>query len=104
MKTRKFVPLVCCISTACALLAVAAPVKYEAPPETAAFKDAPGVELAKQSCLLCHSADYVLIQPPLPRAFWEANIEKMRGKFGAPIPKDKVAPLADYFAENYGKK
>ena len=76
--------------------------RFELPPETAAFKPGPGVEAAKTQCLLCHSADYVSTQPRLPRAFWKVNVEKMKAKFGAPIPADKVDTLVEYLATTYG--
>lgn len=76
--------------------------RFELPPETAAFKPGPGVEVVKAQCLLCHSAEYVSTQPRLPRAFWKANVEKMKAKFGAPIPADKVDALVEYLATTYG--
>ena len=72
------------------------------PPETARLRAGPGVELANAYCVLCHSADYVSTQPRLSRVAWRASVEKMREKYGAPIPADKVEPLAEYLARNYG--
>lgn len=85
-------------------LAVAAPVRYEMPPETAAFKPGPGAELAKNQCLVCHSAEYVITQPRLPRAFWEANVAKMRDKYGALLTKEQVPVLVDYLVQTYGRQ
>ena len=76
--------------------------RFELPPETATFKPGPGVETVKAQCLLCHSAEYVSTQPRLPRAFWKANVQKMKEKFGAPIPVDKVDTLVEYLATTYG--
>lgn len=87
-----------------AVLASAAPLKFQMPLETAKFKPAPGVELATANCLLCHSAEYVATQPRLPRAFWAANLKKMREKYGAPIQPAQVDPLLDYLVANYGKQ
>ena len=86
------------------LMATAAPLHFEMPRETAAFKPGPGSELAKNQCLICHSADYIIIQPRLPRAFWEANVAKMRDKYGALLPKDQVPALVDYLVKSYGKQ
>ena len=91
------------LATGLTWLATAAPVRFEMPKETAAFKPGPGADLAKNQCLLCHSAEYVTIQPRLPRAFWEANVAKMRDKYGALVPKDQVPALVDYLVTNYGK-
>ena len=88
----------------CGWLAVAAPVRFEMPKETAVFKAGPGSEIAKNQCLICHSAEYVLTQPRLPRAFWEANVAKMRDKYGALLPKDQVPALVDYLVQTYGKQ
>lgn len=77
-------------------------VKIELPLETAVYKVASGVELANGQCLTCHSADYAVMQPPKPRDFWKAEVDKMREKYGAPIPADKLIGLTDYFARNYG--
>jgi hypothetical protein len=50
----------------------------------------------------CHSADYVLTQPPgMPRSFWEAEVNKMKKVFGAPLPDDQVTPLVDYLVRTY---
>ncbi len=72
------------------------------PPETGAFKQAAGAELANGQCLICHSVEYVATQPAMPRTFWKTSIQKMQQKYGAPIPDSQVEPLADYLAKNYG--
>ena len=76
--------------------------KLSLPPERAAFKTGPGVEVAMAQCLLCHSADYVSTQPRLSRTTWKATVLKMREKYGAPMPEDKVDPLVDYLVKTYG--
>lgn len=83
-------------------VAMADEVKITLPPETTFFKTAPGAELAQANCLICHSAEYVATQPPMARAFWEAEIKKMRDKYGAPTPDTAVTALVDYLAGNYG--
>ena len=72
------------------------------PPETGAFKQDAGAEIANGQCLICHSVEYVVMQPPMPRAFWKSSVQKMQQKYGAPIPDDQVEALADYLARNYG--
>lgn len=81
---------------------MAAETEWKLPPETAKFKPAPGSELASSSCLLCHSADYIIIQPRLKREAWQAIVVKMREKFAAPLPKDKDDAIIDYLTANYG--
>lgn len=79
------------------------PVKIELPMETATFKNSPGAELAAGNCMVCHSTEYISTQPPLTRTAWKASVEKMRAKFGAPIPEDQVEKLVDYLTTAYGK-
>lgn len=81
---------------------VAETVSIELPPETVAYRPGKGVELAQAYCMTCHSADYTETQPPMPRKFWEATVNKMRDKFGAPLPPDTTA-LVDYLTATYGK-
>src|SRR5437762_2082914 len=85
-----------------AVLALHGAEKFSLPPETAAFKNGPGVEIALAQCVLCHSADYVSTQPRLPRASWKASVQKMRDKYGAPLPENQIGPLVDYLVKNYG--
>ena len=72
------------------------------PPETGAFKQDAGAEIANGQCLICHSVEYVTMQPPMPRAFWKGSVQKMQQKYGAPIPEEQVEPVVDYLVRNYG--
>ncbi|MHB8521648.1 MAG: SorB family sulfite dehydrogenase c-type cytochrome subunit [Limisphaerales bacterium] len=80
----------------------AGPVKIELPPETASFKPASGSALANGQCLTCHSMEYVLTQPPMPRTFWASEVKKMRQTYGASITEEQIEPLVSYLAENFG--
>jgi sulfite dehydrogenase (cytochrome) subunit B len=86
---------------AVASAAVAEPMVYQLPPETAKLKPGPGVETAAV-CTACHSADYLSTQPPgKGKAFWQAEVRKMIKVYGAPID-DKDAPtIASYLAATY---
>ena len=67
------------------------------------LKDAPGKDKAMQ-CVACHSLDYIQMNSRfLDKAGWTASINKMINAFGAPIAKEDVDALAEYFAQNYGK-
>lgn len=79
-------------------------VAIQLPMETAAYKDAPGVEHVRAHCVTCHSSEYVSTQPPMPRKFWEGSVKKMKEKFGAPIPDNIAVLLADYLTSAYGVK
>ena len=80
------------------------PVKIVLPPETGSFKTGPGSALANGQCLICHSVEYVVIQPVMPRPFWLAEVKKMREKYGAVIDESQVEPLVDYLVRNYGSE
>jgi hypothetical protein len=38
----------------------------------------------------------------MPRKFWEAEVKKMREKYGAPTTEDAIPTLVDYLATTYG--
>jgi cytochrome c553 len=54
------------------------------------------------NCLACHSADMVLNQPKLPRAAWEAEVQKMIHAYKAPIDEADVPAIVDYLARTKG--
>lgn len=88
-----------------ALAETTAPIDRETwklPPEPLTLKDGPGIDLMKANCLLCHSTEYISTQPPLKRSQWEAEVAKMRTKFGAPIATNTVPELVEYLVKNYG--
>jgi len=85
-----------------ALFTQAVPIKITLPPETAKLREGTGADLAKAQCLLCHSADYISTQPRLSAAAWKATVIKMRDKYAAPIAEEKIEPLVQYLATNYG--
>jgi sulfite dehydrogenase len=80
----------------------AAALDIQLPPETMAFKQDAGAEIANGQCLTCHSVEYVMIQPPMQRVFWKAEVVKMQQKYGAQIPEDQVEAVVNYLTKNYG--
>ena len=86
---------------AAASSALAEPMVYQLPPETAELKPGPGVETASV-CTACHSADYLSTQPPgKGKAFWQAEVQKMIKVYKAPIGEDDAATIANYLAATY---
>ncbi len=86
-------------------MAAGAQVTISLPPETATYRSSelPGYELVRQHCVLCHSAQYVLTQPPtLTRTYWDATVKKMKKPFGAPFPDADVPAMVDYLVKTYG--
>ena len=87
--------------TAIASSALAEPMVYQLPPETAELKPGPGVETAAV-CQACHSADYISTQPSgMGKAFWQAEVQKMIKVYKAPIGEDDAAVIANYLAATY---
>lgn len=55
-------------------------------------------------CLACHSAGMILNQPAMPRAAWEAEVEKMRHAYKAPVDPKDVPKIVDYLTAIKGSK
>ncbi len=73
--------------------------------EKVKLKEAPGVDKVRANCVACHSLDYIPLNSPfLDRKGWEAVVTKMVKAFGAPIKPEDQGPIADYLAQNYGKR
>ncbi len=49
-----------------------------------------------RNCLVCHSAGMVLNQPVLSRPQWQAEVDKMRATYKAPIDSKDVEAIVDY--------
>ncbi len=84
----------------------AAAIAYSPPEETAKLNPGPGFETAQADCMVCHSVDYISTQPRSfadPRAYWTAEVVKMRKAYGAPIPEADTQALVDYLVSVYGK-
>lgn len=58
----------------------------------------------RRHCALCHSFDYIATQPRLGKTAWAASVEKMRAKYGAPIPTNEVPALVAYLVKHHGKE
>lgn len=52
-------------------------------------------------CAICHSTRYITMQPPLPAATWEAEVNKMTKTFGAPIPEASAKKIISYLQTHY---
>lgn len=93
------------IFVACQVLG--APRIIELPEETARLKQSthPGYQVALQKCSICHSADYINLQPPgMNLKQWTAEVGKMQHAFGAPISDDEVKLIGEYLAITYGSE
>jgi sulfite dehydrogenase (cytochrome) subunit B len=72
--------------------------------KTVELKQAPGIDLVKAQCGVCHSLDYIVTNSPfLDAAKWDAEIAKMIKAFGAPINPADAKAIGDYLKQNYGE-
>jgi hypothetical protein len=72
------------------------PLTLEMPSNDDIFPDRPGAEALDRNCLSCHSVEMVMNQPALPKAVWEAEIDKMRTAFKAQIDPEDVDVIVAY--------
>jgi hypothetical protein len=66
------------------------------------LKPGAGMETTERYCGICHSLDYIIMQPQFPRAKWNAIVNKMIKVMGAPIPAEDAKVITDYLASEYG--
>ena len=98
------------LTAACQLLsstAMAAPIKYILPEETAALATGPNSDIAQATCSACHSVDYITTQPRLqkdPKGFWAAEVTKMQKAYGASVDPENGPKIVDYLAATYTAK
>jgi cytochrome c5 len=74
------------------------------PPDHAfgALADGPGVQVARNGCGICHSTDYIVIQPRGDAKQWDAVVTKMLKVYGAPISESDAKAIVEYLATAYG--
>ena len=88
-------------------IALAGSKSIDLPPDGAQLKPSalPGYAKAQASCVVCHSAEYMLYQPPTaPRAYWDAMVKRMQVVFKAPINDADMPEIIDYLAKTYGNE
>jgi hypothetical protein len=52
-------------------------------------------------CNTCHTPSYITMQPPLPAATWQSEVNKMGKAFGAQIPPESQASILKYLESHY---
>jgi len=60
-----------------------------------------GLQDVRIYCNTCHSPRYITMQPPLPAATWEAEVNKMNKTFGAAIPQENTQKIIQYLQAHY---
>lgn len=100
------------LAIACAAL-LAMPVaqaetrSIKLPAETAqlAPSELPGYAIANQKCTICHSVDYIQLQPHgMSETQWRDVVAKMQQGFGAPVDDKQGDAIAAYLADAYSGK
>ncbi len=71
-------------------------VPYELP-------EGPGKTAVNAACVICHSTRYITMQPAFPRKTWEAEVDKMRKVFGAPVSDAQASEIVTYLMSVRGK-
>ena len=66
------------------------------------LKPGPGLDKVTTLCNICHSVDYITMQPAFPRATWTAEVNKMIKVMGAPINEEDAKTIINYLAAEYG--
>jgi len=80
---------------------------FELPPDNMQLTSStlPGYAKAKKSCTECHSAEYMVYQPPsAPRAYWNAMVQRMKVVFKGPIKEADMPDIVDYLTKTYGNE
>jgi mono/diheme cytochrome c family protein len=72
------------------------------PPEKVDLKSGQGMDKAATYCIICHSTEYITMQPKGTKAQWTASVNKMIKVYGAPLNEEDAKVIADYLAANYG--
>ncbi len=60
-----------------------------------------GLQEVQIYCNTCHGPRYITMQPPLPAATWEAEVNKMNKTFGAAIPDENARKIILYLEAHY---
>jgi sulfite dehydrogenase (cytochrome) subunit B len=85
----------------------AAPKTMSLPADSAQLRPSPlpGYAKAQANCVTCHSAEYMLYQPPnAGRPYWEAMTRRMKAVFKAPVDDADIPVIVDYLSATYGNK
>ena len=72
-------------------------------PETRVeLKPGEGLTKVETFCSICHSLDYIVMQPRFTKPKWSAVVHKMIKVFGAPITEGDATLIVDYLFAQYG--
>jgi sulfite dehydrogenase (cytochrome) subunit B len=106
MKQRTLIAAVCAV-LALGVAGHALPKSIQLPPDGVQLKPStlPGYAKAQTQCVACHSAEYMVYQPPnAARPYWDAMVKRMKMVFKAPIDDADMPDIVDYLARTYGNE
>lgn len=64
-----------------------------------------GYTKAQANCVACHSAEYMVYQPPnAARPYWDAMVKRMKTVFNAPINEADMPAIVEYLVKTYGNE
>jgi sulfite dehydrogenase len=69
----------------------------------ATLEPGPGLDVTQRNCALCHSTDYIVMQPHGDQKQWDAVVTKMIKVFGASLSDADARVIGEYLARQYGK-
>jgi cytochrome c5 len=79
-------------------------VNVTLPESTTALPEGPNVKVVHDTCLGCHSAGMILNQPTMAKAAWEAEVNKMKNVYKAPVDPKTIPAIVDYLTAVKGPK
>jgi cytochrome c5 len=94
--------VVACFAYAQSVVTTPTMKKITLPPERMFLAPGPGMEKTQQKCSICHSTDYINMQPKKSKADWTAEVNKMIKVMGAPVNAKDAKAISDYLAAHYG--
>jgi mono/diheme cytochrome c family protein len=66
------------------------------------LKEGDGRILAESHCNICHSLDYIVMQPKFPKTQWTTTVNKMIKTYGAPLSPEDAEKIIQYISKQYG--
>jgi len=99
--------LCCAAMLALGLAGPAGSKSIQLPPDGVQLKSSslPGYAKAQIRCVACHSAEYMLYQPPsAARPYWDAMVKRMKEVFKAPLEDTEMPEIVDYLVKTYGNE
>ena len=107
-RTRRRIAWTCCgllaFAFAGAVYAQQKSIALPADNPMSELKPGDAVATVRRNCSVCHSTDYIVRQPPLDAAHWDAEVQKMISVFGARISEPDAKIISAYLASKYGSK